>query len=482
MFHHPEFYQLVNFLGQRPCSGGRIRSHLARGLGPIRMLFQDIICRKRDRGELSEAEIGRFVAGLSDASLPAEQVSALAMAIFLNSMTAKETGALTRAMARSGQVIDWRTEALGGPIVDKHSTGGVGDKVSLVLAPIAAACGCFVPMVSGRGLGHSGGTLDKMDSIPGYRSKPDLATFKQVVKTTGCAIIGQTDDIAPADRRLYAIRDVTGTVESIPLITASILSKKTAEGAEALVMDVKTGSGAFMTTLVQARDLAASILATGRHIGLEVSALITDMSEVLGYSAGNAVEVAESVQYLTSPRREPRLDEVVKGCCEQMLVVTGLARTAAEARQRVEAALDSGRAAEVFGRMVTALGGPADFLERAGHYLPQAPVTLPVYPDAEGYLSAVDVRAIGNAIIVLGGGRRKADDQLDLSVGFTQVVPTGTRLDLQTPLCVVHATSAEAAQAAGAAYRRACIVNNDAPKDRPVVIETLAAAEEVAVG
>jgi thymidine phosphorylase len=360
-------------------------------------------------------------------------------------------------------------------VVDKHSTGGVGDKVSLVLAPLAAACGCFVPMVSGRGLGHSGGTLDKMDSIPGYRSKPDLATFKRVVKTTGCAIIGQTDDIAPADRRLYAIRDVTGTVESIPLITASILSKKMAEGAEALVMDVKTGSGAFMATLGQARELASSIIATARHTGLTVSALITDMSEVLGYSAGNSVEVAESVQYLMGERREPRLHEVVKRCCEQMLVVTGIASTVVDARQRVDAALDSGRAAEVFARMVAALGGPGNFLERAAHYLPAAPVAMPVFPESDGYLSVVDVRAVGNAIIVLGGGRRKADDQLDLSVGFTDVAPTGTRLDRRTPLCVVHASSREAAEAAGAAYRDACSISARKPEDRPVVLEALSA-------
>jgi thymidine phosphorylase len=439
------------------------------------MLFNDIIRKKRDKGQLSEEEIGILVAGLSDASLPAEQVSALAMAIFLNSMTAAETGALTRAMARSGRVIDWKTEDLGGPVVDKHSTGGVGDKVSLVLAPIAAACGCFVPMVSGRGLGHSGGTLDKMDSIPGYCSTPDLAAFKRVVKATGCAIIGQTDDIAPADRRLYAIRDVTGTVESIPLITASILSKKVAEGSEALVMDIKTGSGAFMTTLGQARELASSIIATGGNIRLKVCALITDMSEVLGYSAGNAVEVAEAVRYLTNDHREPRHDEVVRRCCEQMLVVSGLARTTAEARRRVDAALTSGRAAEVFARMVAALGGPADFLERAERYLPAAPVTMPIFHDVEGYLSAVDVRAVGNAIIMLGGGRRKTDDRLDLSVGFTGVVPIGTRLDRQTPLCMVHASSREAAQDAGAAYKSACTVSAGKPAGRPIVLETLPA-------
>jgi thymidine phosphorylase len=439
------------------------------------MLFKDIIRKKRDRGQLSEEDIGIFVRGLSDGSLPAEQVSALAMAIFLNSMTAAETGALTRAMAGSGRVIDWQPECLAGPVVDKHSTGGVGDKVSLVLAPIAAACGCFVPMVSGRGLGHSGGTLDKMDSIPGYCSTPDLAAFKRAVKTTGCAIIGQTDDIAPADRRLYAIRDVTGTVESIPLITASILSKKIAAGSDALIVDIKTGSGAFMATLEQARELASSIIATAATIGLKVRALITDMSEILGESAGNAVEVAEAVRYLANDRPEPRFDEVVKRCCEQMLLVTGLAGTPVEARRRIVAALTSGRAAEVFDKMVAALGGPTDLIERSEHYLPAAPVRMPIFPDSEGYFTAVDVRAVGNAVILLGGGRRKADDRLDLSVGFTGVVPIGTYLDRKTPLAVVHAPSKQAAQEASAAYAGACVITAEKPEDRPIVLEILSA-------
>jgi len=257
------------------------------------LLFKEIIRKKRDGGTLSGEEINTFVAGLADESLPAEQVSALAMAIFLNSMNAGETGALTAAMARSGTVIDWRGDDLGGPVVDKHSTGGVGDKVSFMLAPIAAACGCFVPMISGRGLGHTGGTLDKLDAIPGYQSTPGLGKLREVIKSVGCAIIGQTDDIAPADRRFYAIRDVTGTVESIPLITASILSKKVAAGNEALVMDVKAGTGAFMQSTDDARALANSIIGAASNIGLKTHALITDMSQILGDSAGNAVEIAE---------------------------------------------------------------------------------------------------------------------------------------------------------------------------------------------
>ena len=272
------------------------------------MLFTDVIRAKRDGGALSDEQIDFFVAGLKDESLPAEQVSALAMAIFLNGMTFDEAGKLTLAMAASGTVLDWSTEGLDGPVVDKHSTGGVGDKVSFLQAPIAAACGCYVPMISGRGLGHTGGTTDKVESIPGYQSMPDFDTFRRVVRTAGCAIIGQTADLAPADRRFYAIRDVTGTVESIPLITASILSKKIAAGLEALVMDVKVGSGAFMTSIDKARDLADSIIKTAARAGLRTHALITDMNEVLGTTAGNAVEIAESMQYLRNETRESRPD------------------------------------------------------------------------------------------------------------------------------------------------------------------------------
>src|SRR5210317_2409633 len=262
------------------------------------MLFTDVIRKKRDGGELGDDQIQFFVDGLANESLPAEQVSSLAMAIFLNSMSFDEAAKLTMAMAASGTVLEWDSQDYGGPIVDKHSTGGVGDKVSFMLAPILAACGCHVPMISGRGLGHTGGTTDKAECIPGYNTAPDFATFKQVVKSVGCAIIGQTSDLAPADRRLYSIRDVTGTVESVPLITASILSKKVAAGLDGLVMDVKVGSGAFMDTLDKARVLAASITATARAAGLRTHAIITDMNETLGETAGNAIELVEAMQYL----------------------------------------------------------------------------------------------------------------------------------------------------------------------------------------
>ncbi len=437
------------------------------------MLFTDVIRNKRDREELSAEEIEFFVAGLTDGSIPPEQVAALAMAIVLNSMSFEETGRLTRAMAGSGTMLDWRNDELGGPVVDKHSTGGLGDKVSLVLAPLAAACGCFVPMISGRGLGHGGGTLDKIEAIPGYRSCPDLATFKDAVKAVGCAIIGQTGDLAPADRRLYAIRDITATVESIPLITASILSKKMAAGLDALVMDIKVGSGAFMRTLEQARALAESIIETAKVSGLKTHALITDMNENLGSTAGNALEVQEAVEFLTNQTREPRLEQVVLALVAEMLLMGDLESDRNAARTKAERALDSGRAAEVFARMVAQLGGPKDFVEGYRRYLPRAPVCRPVHADTRGYLTAVDGRGLGHAVIELGGGRRRTDDELDLSVGFSEVAPIGSEIDAERPLALVHAASADVAERAAGMLRRACAIGPAAPAERPVVYTTL---------
>ena len=299
------------------------------------------------------------------------QAAAFAMAVFFRGMTLDERVALTRAMTRSGASLDWRAENLPGPILDKHSTGGVGDNVSLMLAPMLAACGAYVPMISGRGLGHTGGTLDKLDSIPGYASQPDLALFRRVVKEAGCAIIGQTADLAPADRRLYAIRDVTATVESVALITASILSKKLAAGLQALVMDVKTGSGAFMPTLTGARELAESIAAVATDAGLPTISLITDMNEPLASAAGNAVEVRNAVDYLTGARRDPRLDRVTIALGADLLALSGLAPDARAGEAALKRALASGAAAERFERMVAGLGGPTNFVSRAHALLPR---------------------------------------------------------------------------------------------------------------
>ncbi|MDH3429125.1 MAG: thymidine phosphorylase [Gammaproteobacteria bacterium] len=435
------------------------------------MLFADVIRHKRDGGVLGDAEIQFFVDGLADGSLPAEQVSSLAMAIFLNSMTFDETATLTTAMAESGTVLDWSSAGLDGPVVDKHSTGGVGDKVSFLLAPIAAACGCFVPMISGRGLGHTGGTTDKAESIPGYNTAPDFETFRKVVKTIGCAVIGQTSDLAPADRRLYSIRDVTATVESIPLITASILSKKIAAGLNALVMDVKVGSGAFMPTYERSVDLAKSIIATAAKAGLKTSAVLTDMNEVLGTTAGNALEIEEAMAFLRNDYRESRLDEVVLALCAEMLLTAGLEDDVDTAAKRCDDAVSSGRAAEIFDRMCASLGGPGDFVDNSRKYLATAPVQKPVF--GKGYLTAVDVRAVGNSIIELGGGRRQVGETLDLSVGLSDVAPIGTYLDAQRPLAVIHAASPDAAAHVEKLLLEACSTSDSAPSESVVIHQKL---------
>ncbi len=435
------------------------------------MLFTDVIRAKRDGGELTDEQIAFFVAGLADESLPAEQVSALAMAVFLNGMSFDEAATLTLAMANSGTVLDWSGAGFNGPVVDKHSTGGVGDKVSFLLAPIVAACGCYVPMISGRGLGHTGGTTDKAEAIPGYNATPDFELFRKTVGEVGCAIIGQTADLAPADRRFYAIRDVTGTVESVPLITASILSKKIAAGLDCLVMDVKVGSGAFMETQDRARELATSIIGTAGKAGLQTHALLTDMNEVLGSTAGNALEIEESVRFLRNEYREPRLNEVVMALCAEMLLIGDIEQDRDAAKRRCDEAVTSGRAAEVFARMVAALGGPANFVDNSTSYLAQAPVTRPVY--AKGIVTTVNTRAVGNAIIELGGGRREVGQQLDLSVGFSDIAPTGSALSADRPLAIVHAASDTDAEVAERNLLAAVTLGETQPDERSVVSEIL---------
>ena len=420
------------------------------------MLAQEIIRIKRDRGVLTVAQIEAFVTGLVDGSWSEGQVAALAMAVYLNGLETAETVALTRAMTQSGQTMDWAAEDLDGPVLDKHSTGGVGDKVSLMLAPILAACGAFVPMISGRGLGHTGGTLDKMDSIPGYRTAPSNESLRAAVRGAGCAIVGQTAELAPADRRLYAIRDVTATVESIPLITASILSKKLAAGLQGLVLDVKTGNGAFAASAAMAQALAQSLVSVANGAGLPTRALITDMNQVLGHSCGNALEVHESLDFLTGRRREPRLLEVTMALCAELLVLGELAPGVQAARERIAAALDDGSALERFARMVAALGGPVDLVERPGHYLAAAPIQRPILAPRDGWVTAMATREIGLLVIELGGGRRQAADAIDHRVGFSDVVALGTRVHAGDPLAVVHA--ADAAAAASAARRLAELV------------------------
>lgn len=442
------------------------------------LLPQEIVRRKRDGEELTPEEIAFVVHGIADGSLSEGQIAAFAMAVFFRGMTMPERIALTREMTASGRVIDWSCLQLPGPVLDKHSSGGVGDKVSLMLAPIVAACGGFVPMISGRGLGHTGGTLDKLSAIPGYGTNPDIPLFQKVVKEVGCAIIGQTDDLAPADRRFYAIRDVTGTVESIALITTSILSKKLAAGLGGLVMDVKAGSGAFATERSMARELAESIVTVANSAGLPTTALITDMDQVLGHAAGNAVEVAETVAYLTHPpSRDARLHEVVIALAAEMLVIGKLAATMDEGRQKAEAALDSGRAAEIFERMVAALGGPKDFLSNAQQYLPTAPIVRPCPAPKSGFVTQMDTRAVGVAVIGLGGGRRKTSDGIDLSVGLTHILPVGRAVAAGEPLAMVHAADAGAAERAIAELQRVIQIEAVAPPLRPVIFDRVALAD-----
>ncbi len=435
------------------------------------MNIASIIRKKRNGDTLTNEEIGYFVAGLADSTIAPEQVAALAMAIYFNSLSDEETSALTIEMAQSGEILDWSQEKLGGPVVDKHSTGGVGDKVSFVLAPILAACGCFVPMISGRGLGHSGGTLDKIESVPGYQTQPEISDFKNAVKAAGCAIIGQTDALAPADRRLYAIRDITATVESIPLITASILSKKIAGGLDALVMDVKTGSGAFMPSIEAARALGDSLVGAGVGSGLKTRALITDMSQPLGVTAGNAVEIREVVRYLRNEERDGRLDDVVCALSAELLDMVDIESDAAAARQRIDDTISSGSAAEVFGQMIASLGGPKDFVENYDRYLPNAKFAKPVYAEHEGYLTAVNTREIGMAIISLRGGRLHRDDKLDLSTGFTEIAPIGAMIDKSQPLAIIHASRDSDLERAAEQYRNACTISQDPPQLMAPILE-----------
>ncbi|MCI2399849.1 thymidine phosphorylase [Aliiroseovarius subalbicans] len=412
------------------------------------MLFAEIIRKKRDAEPLSREDIGEMVAGITSGAASEGQVAAFAMAVLWRGMDHDEAAALTLAMRDSGDVFKW--DDLPGPAVDKHSTGGVGDNVSLMLAPIVAACGGYVPMISGRGLGHTGGTLDKMDAIPGYATQPDNDLLRKVVAEVGCAIIGQTGDLAPADKRFYGIRDVTATVESVPLITASILSKKLAAGLGSLVMDVKCGNGAFMESFDRAEELAGAITGVARAAGLPCHALITDMNQPLASAAGNALEVVNAVEFLTGARRDARLQEVTLALCGEMLVTAGLQPDRAAGVTAARAALETGRAAEVFDRMVAALGGPSDFIETHQSHLTKAKLTRPVLAPSSGHVRAIATREVGLAVVELGGGRRRADDVVNPAVGLTGLLDLGVEVVKGGPLCMIHADDAAQADAAEA--------------------------------
>lgn len=438
------------------------------------MLPQEIVRAKRDGQPLDDATIQDFVRGITDGRVSEAQAAAFAMAVFFRGMSLDERVALTRAMRDSGTVMEWRSLALPGPVIDKHSTGGVGDKVSLILAPMLAACGGFVPMVSGRGLGHTGGTLDKFESIPGYRAKPDNDLLRRVVKQVGCAVIGATDDIAPADKRLYAIRDVTATVESLDLITASILSKKLAAGLDALVMDVKFGSGAFMQRFEDAEALAESIVTVSKGAGLPAVALLTDMNEVLGRSAGNALEMRECLAILRGEPAEARLYEVTAALAAELLALAGLAPDAAAGRAMADRSITSGAAAERFARMVEALGGPADLLEQPDRHLESAPIVRPVFAERSGFVGAIDTRGVGMAVVALGGGRTKTTDAIDFAVGFDEVAGLGDAVGpTERPLAILHARTEAQADEAERRLRASVTVSETAPVHGPLIAKRL---------
>lgn len=400
-------------------------------------LPQEVIRKKRDGLSLPSEDIQNFIRGVTDNSIGDGQIAAFCMAILLKGMTMDERVVLTRAMADSGKRLTWDLDR---PVLDKHSTGGVGDKVSMILAPLVAACGAAVPMIAGRGLGHTGGTIDKLESIPGFRTALSIEDFQNIVRKEHCAIMAATPDIAPADRRMYAVRDITATVESLDLITASILSKKLSAGLDGLVMDIKTGSGAFLPNPEDAKALAESLVSVGCGAGMPTVALITDMNQVLGLSAGNALEISECVDILKGNVSEGRLLEVTLALGAEMLVLGKLAENTAPARVMLLRALTDGRAAECFARMVTMQGGPADFMDKPDSYLPKAPIRRAVRPDKSGHVSHIDVRKMGLAIIALGGGRTRAGEAINPATGLSDIAALGTPCSPQgSPLCIIHA-------------------------------------------
>ncbi|MEM7472591.1 MAG: thymidine phosphorylase [Pseudomonadota bacterium] len=425
-----------------------------------------IIAKLRAGAGVTREEARWFGEALSGRTITDAQAGAFAMAVCLNGMGAEARVGLTTGMRDSGDVLSWD---LPGPVLDKHSTGGVGDPVSLLLAPALAACGAYVPMISGRGLGHTGGTLDKLEAIPGYICEHGPKRLDHILRDAGCAIVGATGRVAPSDKRLYAIRDVTATVASIDLITASILSKKLAAGLEGLVLDVKTGSGAFMSRVEDATQLAQSLVDVANDAGCKTSALITDMSQPLASAAGNAVELRAVMEALTMPGTQRRLREVVLSLGGVLLAQADLAADVQEGAEKIASALSSGQAAERFGRMVAAMGGPEDFLERWSNILPEANIITEVTPNRPGYVTEIDTRALGEAVVHLGGGRLAEGDRIDHAVGLTDIARLGSKLDKKTPIATVHATDAAKAARAVEAVRAAFVMGNTRPDPIPLI-------------
>jgi len=404
------------------------------------MIPQEIIRKKRDKKNLSKKEISLFVNGLTDGSFSDPQVAAMSMAIFSNGMSREETVDLTEAMTTSGDIISWADIVDDDLVCDKHSTGGVGDKTSIILAPILAACGLFVPMISGRGLGHTGGTLDKFDSIKGYNTQPDLDTFKNVVKDVGCAIIGQTENLAPADKKLYSIRDIVGTVESLPLITSSILSKKIASGLKTLVLDVKVGNGSFNSTLEIARDLSHSLVQVAQGAGLQCEAILTDMNQVLGKSAGHTLEMLECIRFLLNKEKDIRLEKITYELTSSILMMSqNLSKD--EAIKKINTVVSSGLAAEKFEKMVHALGGPVDILSSYKKYLEVSSFKKEIFSKSAGWIKNIKTRELGLILIELGGGRKQITDKINYNVGYNNVLNVGDKIDSSQPILTVYTDS-----------------------------------------
>jgi thymidine phosphorylase len=428
---------------------------------------KELILKKRDGQELETAEVGEFIAGVSSGRVSDAQIAALAMAVWFRGMSLREQTDLTFAMRDSGQVLRW--PGLDGPVLDKHSTGGVGDLVSLVLGPIVAACGGYVPMISGRGLGHPGGTLDKLESIPGFESRLSIRQFQECVRSCGLAIVGQTPELAPADHRIYAVRDVTATVDSFPLIVSSILSKKLSEGLDGLVMDVKHGCGAFTPDVEVARELAQSIIRVADAAGLRCSALVTDMGQPLASCAGNALEVREAISMLRAEGGKQRLLELVLELGGELLTLGGLSADAREGRNAAAAAIESGRAAERFAQMVRGQGGPDDLIDNPDSHLPAARLIRPVTIEEEGYITAIDTRAVGMVVVQLGGGRHKAEESVDHSVGLSDLASLGEQVEAGASIGVIHAASEADWERASGALRKAFRLGSEPQGPDPVV-------------
>ncbi len=422
-------------------------------------LPQEFLSLVRDGKTLPGKDIKSFIDGIATGATSKEQIGAFVMAVRLSGLSKTNIVDLTCALRDSGDVLDWELPEPIGPIVDKHSTGGVGDNVSLILAPIMAACGAYVPMISGAGLGHTGGTLDKLSSIPGYKINADNKLFKRVVRDIGCAIIGQTEELAPADKILYATRSATAAVDSVALITASILSKKLAEGLDALVLDIKCGNGAMMQNKQQAETLANSLVEVAKGAGVKTSAIITDMNQALASAAGNALEVINAIKMLKGESNDARLRTVTLDLCAELLAISGLVKNKQQGYEKAKSVLENGKAAEKFAQMTKALGGPNDIIDNMDKYLPTAPIIKDIKAEKSGKITKINARNIGMAVIVLGGGRKTPKDKIDYSVGFDHLAELGQKINKGDILARIHANDEASAKEAGNILKSAYTIN-----------------------